>query len=165
VTRITLQMADDNSLDIDQIKFLDQFDGAGVSLTLLSPNGTLDLDDITIGFALTKMLIYTKQMVVHTPKATVTNHFADKMRVTPQWNRLRVDSILLTAPISAPKYTQAADFLKTISRDVFGVIERESDLIYAKTSGLTKFVFRLKKFVLPDTFDGFPQPTTFVTKW
>jgi hypothetical protein len=165
-TRITVQVPDDNSLDIDQIKYFDKFDRDGVSLTFVLSNGLLDLDNVTIGYAISQLLLYTKQMTIHTPKAIVTNSFVDKnMLGIKKWERLHADRILLTAPISAIKYKQAADFLKTTSKNVFGDIQRDSDLNYAKTSGLNQFVFRLQEFVLPDTFEGFPVPTTFITKW
>jgi hypothetical protein len=159
-TRINLQIPDDSALDIDQLKSLYKFDAPGVTFNLILPPGsTLNFDDLVTGHALNRLLVYFNNIIVHTTQATVTNRFvSNDMRMNPFWRRLRVDRILLTEPTSEHEYKQAADLLKNISDNVFGVIERDSYLEWAKASGLDKFV-------VPHMFEGFPEPTTFISKW
>jgi hypothetical protein len=123
------------------------------------PTESVDLDDPVVALALGELLLHAQQLTVRLPQATTTNRFVDQIMLQgPKWDRLQVGRILLTDPISAAKYKQAAAFLKTIAGRVFGVIKRGSDLEWAKASGLNNFV-------LPDTFEGFPERTTFITKW
>ena len=159
-TRINLRIPDDIALDIDQLKSLYKFNAPGVTFNLILPPGsTLNLSDVVAGFAVNRLLIYLNNIIVHTTQARVTNLFvSDDMRLNPIWMRLRVDRVLLTEPTSEEKYKQAADFLKNISDNVFGVIEPDSYLEWAKKSGLNMFV-------VPHMFEGFPEPTTFISKW
>lgn len=166
-TRIDLQIPDDNSIDYEQIRYLYLFDQKPVTLNLITPAGaTLDLDDVVVSFVVHTMLTYSKNITVHTQQATVTSGFVnERIRNSPIWKKFHVDRILLTKPTSAETYQKAVAALKDIADNVFGVIQQHGDLAWAKTSGLNHFVFGLQQFVLPDTFEGFPIPTTFITKW